>query len=103
MVDELLNYFFIIGGTDISVCVKEEETNYQLTFRSNYSKEKQHKIQDLCKYLNCERNEQMESYYWELTGETETDTELTIIGMMIDHYELDIIDEVLELLIIRNK
>lgn len=41
-------------------------------------------IADLKQYLNSPRQRSAEEYYWELTGESDTGSELALVGMMVD-------------------
>lgn len=101
--EELINYFFKIGATQIHIDVVEENDRYKVIFISNIQNIKQKDLDLLVKCLNCEKLEEMEEYYWELTGECDTDTELMIVGMMIDDFELNIKDDEMELVIYRHK
>ncbi|QVK17443.1 hypothetical protein KHQ81_11370 [Mycoplasmatota bacterium] len=101
--EELINYFFKIGATQIHIDVIEENNQFKVIFQSNIKDIKQDDIDILVKCLNCQKLEEMEEYYWELTGECDTDTELSIVGMMIDDFEVNIKDDQMELIIYRNK
>lgn len=103
IVDEMLNYLFHIGGTDINIKINDDSEHYIISFSCQFSLVYLDTLQELERYLSVERNEQMESYYWELAGETETNTELTLIGMMIDDFYFEYGDNQLELKLYRKK
>ena len=46
---------------------------------------------------------EVENYYWNLGGECEFDTELTLVGMMINSAKVTYIDNVLTISIIREE
>ncbi len=45
----------------------------------------------------------MEEYYWELVGDCDIDSELSLIAMMVNEIEVDIEDDYVELTLIRYK
>lgn len=103
IVDELVTYFFSMGGTDISINVKEEKGFFKIILATNYLKKDEEKINKLIKYLKCAKQEEMEEYYWELTGDSDVDEELILVGMMTDEAELDIEEDKIEVKLIRYK
>ncbi|SHJ53333.1 hypothetical protein [Paramaledivibacter caminithermalis] len=103
IVDELVTYFFSIGATDIDINLKEEKEYYQISVKCNYSCKDQGKIDKLIKYLKCAKQEEMEEYFWELAGDSDVDTELTLVGMMTDEAEISCNDNTIEVNLIRYK
>ncbi|WDV46864.1 hypothetical protein PV797_03990 [Clostridiaceae bacterium M8S5] len=104
IVDELSTYLMSIGADDITVNIKNEKTRYKISAKSNYVKENnQKKIDKLIKCINCPKQEEMEEYYWELAGECDVDTELTLISMMVDKIKLDIDDKNISIVLYKNK
>lgn len=103
IVDELITYFFSMGATDININLKEEKECYKISLKCNYSCTDQGKIDKLIKYLKCEKQEEMEEYFWELTGDCDVDTELTLVGMMTDEAKVSCGDHQIEVNLIRYK
>ena len=103
IVDELINYLFSIGATDININIQERSEEYKIIITSNYKEGKDNKINKLIKALNAPKIEEIEEYYWELAGESDVGSELHLIGMMVDKAEVSVIDQVLKLDISRNK
>ncbi|WP_129597970.1 hypothetical protein [Anaerophilus nitritogenes] len=103
IVDEMLNYFFLIGATDIEVHLKDEEEFYKIFLKSNYTKGQENRIEELIRYLEAPKQEEMEEYYWELAGACDMDTELTLIGMMIDKGEVNFTQDKIELTLYKKK
>ncbi len=103
ILDELTIYLFSIGATDININIADREEDYRIFIRSNYKGNQDDKIARLTKGLNTPKREEMEEYYWELTGECDIATELHLVGMMLDKAEINIIDDYLELILYRNK
>lgn len=103
IVDELITYFFSMGATDIDINLKEEKECYKISLKCNYSCKDQGKIDKLIKYLKCAKQEEMEEYFWELTGDCDVDTELTLVGMMTDEAKVSCSDNKIEVSLIRYK
>ncbi len=103
IVDELISYFFKIGSKNIHIDVLEEKKQYVITFSCDTKNIKESDINLLVRCLNTYKSEEMEEYYWELTGECDTDSELSIVGMMIDNFEISINDQNMELILYRKK
>lgn len=103
IVDELVTYFFSMGSTNMNIKVKEEPSQFIIYLKSDYSKDANEKIDKLVRYLECAKQEEMEEYYWELTGVCDVDTELTLVGMMTDEVEIDIDEDTIEIKLYRNK
>ncbi len=103
IIDELITYFLHIGSKHIQIDVLDEEHQYKIVFNCNIHDVDNKCMDKLVKGLNFDKQEEMEEYYWELAGECDTDTELSIVGMMINQYDLNIKDDELELIIYRNK
>lgn len=89
IVEELMNYFFSLGATNLYVNINEEEKRYKIFFKCNCGSCAEEKIDEVSKLLKCGKNEEMEEYYWALTGECDSDSELSLIGMMIDESEVN--------------
>lgn len=91
IVDELMNYFFSLGATNISVNINEDEKGHRIFFKCNCGNCAKEKIEEVSKLLKCGKNEEMEEYYWALTGECDSDSELSLVGMMTDEQEINFI------------
>lgn len=103
IVDELTTYFFSMGATDININLKDEKEYYKISLKCNYTSKDQEKIDKLIKYLKCAKQEEMEEYFWELAGDCDVDTELSLVGMMTDEAEIDINDNQIEVNLIKYK
>lgn len=103
IVDELIVFLFSIGGTDIRVNIQNLENHYKIFFESDYTEGQNQKIDKLIKYINCPKQEEMEEYYWELAGDCDIDTELSLVGMMIDEAEINFVDDRIQIVLYRYK
>lgn len=104
IVEELTIFFFSIGADMISSNIKKNENQVRITFRANYNPEYEHSIHTLEKYLKEPKNEAVEDIYWGLAGSGDPgeSTQLLLLGMMIDRYELKKYKNEVELLLYRE-
>lgn len=103
IVEELLNYFFSIGVNDIHMDIIDNVTKYEIIFICNIKDVDISKIDLLSEKLNLEKVEEIEEYYWGLTGESQFDNQLSLVGMMVDDFELKTVKDNLNLKLYRNK
>lgn len=90
IVEELTMFFFAIGGTKMSSGIEVQKEEVKITFQCDYLPEHEHSIKKLEDYLNQPKNEGIEDVYWSLAGSGDPGetTQLLLLGMMIDRYEL---------------
>lgn len=90
IVEELSIFFFSIGADKISSSIEKNGNQVKITFRSNYHPDYEHNIYTLEKYLKEPKNEAVEDIYWGLAGSGDPgeSTQLLLLGMMIDQYEM---------------
>ena len=103
IVDEISTFMFTMGSTHINSDILETDHQFIITIKSNFSQEKKADLDRLIKFLNFEKSEEMEAYYWGLTGQSQSDIELTMVGMMIDSFYIDVKEGELILTLYRNK
>lgn len=104
IVEELTIYFFAIGADKISSQIEKLDGEVRITFRSNYLPEYEPGIHTLEKYFNEPKNEAIEDIYWELAGSGDPgeSTQLVLLGMMIDRYEIKRYEQEVELVLYKE-
>lgn len=103
IVSELMNFFFSIGATDLSFQVKDMEAFFEIRLSSNYDPDKGDRIQDFIRDMQAPRQVAMEEYYWELLGSSDTDTEISIVGMMVESGDIEYDDHSISVTLLREK
>lgn len=103
IVEELTIFFFAIGADKISSGIEKMEKETRISFSANYLPEYEDNICSLKKYLNEPKNEAIEDVYWSLAGSGDPGetTQLLLLGMMVDHYEMKQKDNEVELVMYR--
>ena len=92
IMDELTLYFLNMGSEQIRVDLKRCTDCFQLTIQGSYDKQHHKQVRDLDRFLNVKsRNEGIEDVYGGLAGIGHGgDSELHLVGQMIDSFQLDV-------------
>lgn len=101
--NELINYFFMIGSTNISLQIEEKESKFLISLHCNYLQEKKSRIDNFIHWIQSPRQAAMEEYYWELLGATDSDSEISIVGMMVENTDIQIDEDTISVTLVREK
>lgn len=90
IVEELTMFFFTIESTSMSSSIQRMNNEAIITFHANYHSKYEHAILKLEECLNENKNHGMEDIFWQLAGSGDPGetSQLLLIGMMIDRYEI---------------
>ena len=109
IVDGLFSYFFYnIGSTDIKLELKRKDDGFELSIYSTYPPSARKEVLDLERFLNPpDRNGGIEDLYWGLVGGSFNggsggDSELPLIGQMIDNATVKINEADVNLIIFKK-
>lgn len=102
ILDELLSYCYSKGAKHMSMTLDtlEDSVIFHLECVVPHIEEKD--LDALEKFLNTPRCHEMEEYYWELTGDSDVSSELSLVGMMIDEAHINYDGNLLEVTVKRN-
>ncbi len=105
VIEELTMYFFSIGATKIQSNLEIQNGHMKIEFSANYLPEYEEEVCYLEECLgNDQRNDGMEDVYWELigSGTSGDSSQLLLLGMLIDAYEMKKKDQTVELLLYKE-
>lgn len=102
IVDELINYCYKVGITQIHVDLNDTDTGITITVEGNCDGISEKDLQSLNEFLSIPRQEEIEDYYWELIGEGEKN-ELALVGMVTDEGHASYTNKKLSITISLNK
>ncbi len=103
ILNELIIFCMSSGATDLDMKLKDEADRIVMSI-STEAKDLPQKLIDQAKaYLKVPRQHELESYYWQLSGESDDEIELNLVGMMTDEAELIYDNPRLTINIIRKK
>lgn len=103
ILDELTSYCYLKGAEHISINLDVENDLMIFTLKCHVPNLTNNDLDYLETSLNVPRCHEMEEYYWELTGDTEGENELSLVGMMIDEVCINFEESLLTIEVKRKK
>lgn len=92
IVDELMSFCYKHGAAKINISISTIDKVVTIMLSSNIKDLDNSVIENIQRLLNTPRCHEMEEYYWELPGDSDTDSELTLVGMMTDEAYINYFD-----------
>lgn len=84
IVDELLTLFLKKNIEEVNFKIKKQQDQTMIEIITGECPFEEEYIKQLQQTLNIRRQWEIEEYYWQLTGETDCDDEISLVGVMID-------------------
>lgn len=103
IISELISYFHKLGTDDVHIDMGTDENNSYFYISGIVETLPKGELENLNMILNTKRQHEVEQYYWHLSGESEYDCELTLVGMMIDKVDISYIGDILTLKMFRKE
>jgi hypothetical protein len=102
IVTELMGYCYNHGSENVHIDIKKQKEKVIIFIKAEISSITKDDLEFLERSLSAQRCHEMEEYYWNLTGDNDSYSELILVGMMIDKAHINYIDgEYLEILLTR--
>jgi len=102
IVSDMLSYCHLKGATEYHIDMIYENGSCMMKIKASPVNITGDSLEKLNKRLNAPRNAEIEHGYWGLTGESESFSELMLVGMMIDEAEVEYEGDVLTITIKRH-
>jgi len=102
ILSELAAFFMSRGARELQMELKDEEDRVCIYISGSIEDTWQEDVDDLANQLNVQRQHEVESYYWQLSGEDEFE-DFVAVGMMVDKAKVEYKDGKLEINITRLK
>ncbi len=106
IIEELTVFARKVEAQDINIHISQDEEWIYIKMDFDYYQQYLDKIERLEKRLNpVNKNEGFDGMYWELVGESspEVNVQLSLIGQMIDHAEVDIQENIVHLSLTKSR
>ncbi|WP_024614392.1 hypothetical protein [Clostridium sp. Ade.TY] len=84
IINEIMSFCYHFNTTDINVNVKTIGNTSVILIKSKIDNLSNETLSNLEQTLNIPRQHEVEQYYWHLGGDSEFDSELSLVGMMVD-------------------
>ena len=96
--EELVNYLFSAGATDVQTRIRRKPGQYLLTIESDFSTAKRGELEELSEYFGRSGQYGTAEEYWELIGDQPgSGSELMLIGMMVSSARIDLAETAVRL------
>lgn len=102
ILDELTSFCYLRGASHIYLHIDHNNECTTCSLECSIPNFTEKDMQNLKDALDTPRCHEMEEYYWELIGDIETESELSLIGMMIDYSSITLDDGILKIIIKRK-
>lgn len=104
LISELMSFCYKYNASKVNLEVERINNILKITLISHNTILPDNILEELKDTLSCPRCHEIEEYYWSLSGDDITDSELTLIGMMIDNAIIDYNkkDKILNMQLLRN-
>ena len=86
---ELLSYCHLRGAEEYHLDVKQTDRETVFTIKASPARIPEEDMEPLRKKLGAPRQREIEQDFWELSGESESYSELTLVGMMSDDVDIE--------------
>ncbi len=104
IIDEIVGFFFKRGCQNIDINLKYVDKEQSIiTLEGDVSSLPADDFEELKDSLNKKRQVEIEECYWLLSGDDSFGDELSLIGTMIDSFDLEIMNEHFKITISRRE
>lgn len=101
--EELILFAYKYGAENINLNIKNKEKETLISIEATNVNLNPEILETINNLLNVPRCNEMEEYYWNLTGESDIDCELSILGTMCDNFKINLNKNNLKIELIRKK
>lgn len=102
IINELMTYLYKLGSKNIQVNLHRNDDKTSFIISGELGIIDDRELNRLKEILSIPRQHEVEEYYWHLGGESDTEGELSLVGMMIDNVNISYSNNILKLEIQRN-
>ena len=102
IINELIAYYNRFGIFNVHIDLSSDDHNSYFDISGKIDSFSEDEVNSLIETLNMPRQHEIEHYYWNLNGESEFDSELTLVGMMVDSSEVTYENGLLKISLIRS-
>ncbi len=89
IMNEVVNFCFKIGMNDLNINFSCIDNIVKIVIEGECSNPPKDKLDKLDRILNTPRKEELEELYWSLVGDPQQEAEFEMIGVMVDHGEVE--------------
>ncbi len=87
IVDEIINFFLYNYHPKIEMNIEHKDSAFFIDFKFSRIDISDSEFEKIKNKFKLNRREELEDYYWQLAGEAENASELTLVSLMSDNIE----------------
>lgn len=103
ILDELVTFCLLHGTNTMNIAIENHKDFFKLQIQGDSIDCNDKRVKKLKNLLTSPRQTEIEEYYWELAGENDHDTELSLVGAMIDKAEIEFCEDNFAITLYRYK
>ncbi|WP_352419259.1 hypothetical protein [Proteiniborus sp.] len=84
ILSEMVAFALLGDAENVNVNIENNKDMYKILVKASNVKRTKKSIDNLRELLNAPRQKAAEEYYWELAGDSDTGSEIALVGMMTD-------------------
>lgn len=84
ILSEIIAFALLGDAEKVDVSLENNKDMFKLIINASNLNRSNENIENLRELLNAPRQKAAEEYYWELAGDSDTGSELALVGMMTD-------------------
>ncbi len=88
IVDELMTLLMKEGSGLLELKINRLDDKTIITIIDSETHYTKKEVDDMTECFNVQRQHEVEEYYWQLVGDVDNDSELTIVGAMVDSADI---------------
>lgn len=88
IINELITCIHKLGAKDINFNLNENEKETFFTIWGEVNFIEESHLENIVNLLSTKRQHEIEEYYWNLPSDYDSESQLSIVGMMIDFAEV---------------
>lgn len=89
ILNEMVTFAIAGSAENLNISLENNKEFFKINIKAENIKCPKKCIDNLKRHLSSPRQEAAEEYYWELTGDSDTGSELALVGMMVDEAIID--------------
>lgn len=100
--NELLTVLLMNGACDIDVHIETNDERSEISIIHHDCDYDEELVDKIRQSLNTQRQVEVEGYYWQLVGDSNTHDELHLVGSMVDEADVFVDDRILHINLVRK-
>ncbi|CAM3052137.1 hypothetical protein HAHI6034_12900 [Hathewaya histolytica] len=89
LISELTSFCYKYEASKVNIDIENKPEEVEIRLNANIKDFPMDVLETVRTMLSAPRSHEIEECYWNLSGDDDTDSELVLVGMMVDYAEID--------------